>query len=140
MIHPDFPRLTPANHRTTSPKSTAYNCIAWAAGRDDGWWEPGVSWPFSIPSKEYSVAVLEGLFRFLGYHDCGLDATLEFGVEKVAIYGDTIEYSHAARQLADGKWTSKLGEVEDIEHDTPHDVAGGIYGEVVQIMKRQRST
>jgi hypothetical protein len=43
---------------------------------------------------------------------------------------------HASRQLPSAKWTSKLGGSEDIEHDTPDDVAGGIYGEVVQIMKR----
>jgi hypothetical protein len=35
-----------------------------------------------------------------------------------------------------GKWSSKLGKAEDIEHDTPDDVAGGVYGEVVQILKR----
>jgi hypothetical protein len=29
-----------------------------------------------------------------------------------------------------------LGKAEDIEHDTPNDVAGGIYGEVIQIVKR----
>ena len=26
-----FPRLTPYNHRVTSPASTDYNCIAWLA-------------------------------------------------------------------------------------------------------------
>jgi len=30
----------------------------------------------------------------------------------------------------------QVGNAEDIEHDTPHDVAGGIYGELVQIMSR----
>jgi hypothetical protein len=38
--------------------------------------------------------------------------------------------------LPNGKWTSKLGRDVDIEHDTADDVAGGVYGEVVQIMKR----
>jgi hypothetical protein len=27
----DFPRLTPANYRVTSPTSIDYNCVAWAA-------------------------------------------------------------------------------------------------------------
>ena len=40
-------------------------------------------------------------------------------------------------QTPGGKWSSKLGKAEDIEHDTPDDVAGGIYGEVVQILKRR---
>jgi hypothetical protein len=38
-----------------------------------------------------------------------------------------------------GKWTSKLGNEEDIEHDTPESVAGGLYGDVVLIMKRKRT-
>ena len=45
-------------------------------------------------------------------------------------------YTHAARQTADGKWSSKLGKAKDIEHDSPDDVAGSIYGEVVQILER----
>ncbi|MCG8587287.1 MAG: hypothetical protein MI757_21490 [Pirellulales bacterium] len=45
-------------------------------------------------------------------------------------------YTHAARQLPDGRWTSKLGKAEDIEHDSANDVAGGLYGEVVEFMKR----
>ena len=29
---PEFPRLTPDNHRETSPAMLDYNCVAWAAG------------------------------------------------------------------------------------------------------------
>jgi hypothetical protein len=32
---------------------------------------------------------------------------------------------------------AKLGRSEDIEHDHPDDVAGGLYGEIVQFMKRR---
>ena len=56
------------------------------------------------------------------------------GFEKVAIYGFGFFYTHAARQLPNGKWSSKLGKAEDIEHDSPDDVAGGVYGEVVLFM------
>ena len=65
-----------------------------------------------------------------------MNTTLETGFEKVAFYGGGMLYTHAARQLPHGKWTSKLGKGEDIEHDTPDDVSGGLYGEVVQLMKR----
>lgn len=43
--------------------------------------------------------------------------------------------THAARQLPNGRWTSKLGFLEDIEHDL-HDVAGEAYGTVVVLLKR----
>jgi hypothetical protein len=78
---------------------------------------------------------LEGAFRALGYEPCA-DGHPEAGYEKVALYGNTTFYTHAARQLPSGKWTSKLGPFEDIEHDTPDDVAGGVYGEVMVFMRR----
>lgn len=38
--------------------------------------------------------------------------------------------------MPDGKWTSKLGHDVDIEHDTPEDLAEGIYGTVMHYMRR----
>jgi hypothetical protein len=75
-------------------------------------------------------------FQAIGFELCA-DGGLEPGFEKVALYGDGVFYTHAARQLPDGKWTSKLGGAEDIEHDAAEDVAGGVYGEVVQFMRRR---
>jgi hypothetical protein len=132
---PDFPRLTADNHRVTSSYSTDYNCVAWAAEDTEHWWQPGRHWPVETPAGEYGIGVLEGAFQALGYEPCEGDQW-EPGFEKVALYGDGLYYTHAARQLADGKWTSKLGKAEDIEHDSPDDVAAGLYGEIVQIMKR----
>lgn len=135
-----FPHLTPQNHRPTSPASIDYNCIAWSAGDTEHWWQPGVYWPIPAQPQEYGIAVLEQLFTSLGYEDCALNADFEPGFEKVALFAQSLFYTHAARQLPDGKWTSKLGKAEDIEHDTPQDVSGGIYGDVVQIMKRPLSS
>jgi hypothetical protein len=133
----DFPRLTAANHRITSPATTDYNCIAWAAGETSHWWQPGVYWPTTVPPDDFGIGVLERAFAEFGFEDCGDDDGLEAGFEKVALYGSGTFYTHAARQLPTGIWTSKLGRDVDIEHETPDDVAGGIYGEVVQIMKRE---
>jgi len=33
-----FPRLTAARYRVTSPATTDYNCVAWAAGDTEHWW------------------------------------------------------------------------------------------------------
>ena len=88
-------------------------------------------------ADDFGVGALEKAFRSLGYEACP-DESLEAGFDKVAIYGFGFFYTHAARQLPNGKWTSKLGKAEDIEHDSPDDVAGGIYGEVVQFMRRPR--
>jgi hypothetical protein len=132
-----FPHLTPANHRVTSPATTDYNCIAWAVEETERWWQPGILWlPPDWPANDFGFGALENLFRSLGYVDCGHDAGLEPGLQTVAIYGSGFLYTRAARQLASGKWTSKLGKGQDIEHDTPDDVAGGVYGEVMQVMRR----
>jgi hypothetical protein len=139
ISHPDFPNLTAANHRITSPATSDYNCIAWSAYDTERWWQPGVYWPVDVPSWDYGLATLEQAFRALGYEKCEGDG-LEVGFEKVALYGSELTYTHAARQLADGKWTSKLGRGEDIEHETPDDVAGGLYGKVAGFMKRPRTS
>jgi hypothetical protein len=134
MIDPtEFPRLTADNHRVTSPASSDYNCIAWSAGDTERWWEPGVYWP--VPATHYGLGVLELAFRSLGYEPCP-DGAVEPGFEKVALYAAGQFYTHAARQLPSGKWTSKLGRIEDIEHDSPEDLAGGVYGDVAIFMRR----
>lgn len=133
----DFPRLDHLNHRVTSPPTPDYNCIAWSAGETTRWWQPGSFWPVESPPDDYGIGILEQAFRTLGFEDCENDEQLEPGYEKVALYGSMLFYTHAARQLPDGRWTSKLGRSEDIEHDSPQAVAGGVYGELLQIMKRR---
>src|SRR5205814_1385509 len=136
MIPSDlFPRLTPENHRVTSSETIDYNCIAWATGDTEHWWQPAVHWPTPVAPGDYGLEALEQAFRCLGYELC-TDGSLEARWEKVALCGDNVFYTHAARQLSNGKWTSKLGAAEDIEHDAPDDVAGGVYGQVVRFMKR----
>lgn len=132
----DFPGLTASNHRITSPATPEYNCVAWSADDTEHWWQPSVYWPVTTPPDDYGMAVLERAFAHLGYEPCA-DGSLEEGVEKVALYGGSFLYSHVARQLPSGKWTSKLGKAEDIEHDTPDDLAGGLYGEVQEFMRRR---
>jgi hypothetical protein len=121
----EFPHLTGAHYRITSPASGQYNCIAWAAGDIERWWQPGVYWlPPDWPKDQVGPAALVQLFLRLRFQDGGLDWTVEVGFEKVALYSDGQFYTHAARQLAGGKWTSKLGKDVDIEHDVPRDIAG----------------
>ena len=131
-----FPRSTAAHCRRTSLADVTYNCVAWAAGDTSRWWQSGVYWPVPTSRTDYGIGSLERALQSLGYEVCR-DESLEPDFEKVAIYGFGFFYTHAARQLPNGKWTSKLGKAEDIEHDSPDDIAGGIYGEVVQFMRRR---
>jgi hypothetical protein len=132
-----FPRLSIGTYRVTSRKSKKYNCLAWAAGRDDVWWQspPDGEWP-NPALDDGSVESAVRLFEHLGYERTA-DSALEDGWTKVAIYGDADGYTHAARQREDGRWTSKLGALHDIEHDTLESLTQSDYGFVVQILKKR---
>jgi len=132
-----FPNLSDENYQITSPVTVDYNCIAWAAHNSRHWWQPGVYWPTEVSRDDCGIGALVAAFAKLGFKECS-DGDLENGFEKVALYGSGMMYTHAARQLSDGQWTSKLGQLEDITHTTPDVIAGGDYGEVVQFMKRSR--
>lgn len=140
MIATLFPRLRNSGYRVTSPATIDYNCIAWAAGSVESWWWPDrlrqYYWPPGIPRNE-SVEAFVVLFEGVGYEVCE-DAEMEQGFEKVAIYVDSNnKVTHASRQLDSGAWTSKLGNLEDIEHAFDG-VSGSRYGSVAVIMRRPK--
>lgn len=137
-IHDLFENLEADEYRETSPRNPDYNCIAWAAGDDSKWWDalPGYYWPDGT-KRSFSVDGLIKAYAAHGFVSCN-DASMEAGFEKIAIYGDRRGYQHAARQLPNGKWTSKLGKLQDIEHNLAESLEGDEYGEIRQIMKRKR--
>ena len=132
-----FPKLRGSEYRITSPNDAAYNCIAWAVGDADRWWWPDAEiefWPKGVPSAE-TLPAFQGAFASSGYVVC-VDDGMEVGFEKVALFADGQGVPrHAARQLRSGRWTSKIGELEDIEHAL-HDLEGAEYGSVIVILKR----
>lgn len=99
---------------------------------------PGYYWPLGVPADGTSDSYAK-LFALCGFERCA-DGVLELGIEKIAIYADGYIFKHVARQLADGKWTSKLGTLEDIEHESLKALCGDEYGEVVAFMKRKRDS
>jgi hypothetical protein len=133
-----FPGLDDCEWAITSPEAITYNCISWAV--DDPrrrWWEPVPStyWPPGAP-REATIEAYQKAFESEGFAVCG-NAALESGLEKVALYAIGTEPAHAARQLPTGSWTSKIGTVDDIEHETLEALEGEDYGRVVLIMERR---
>jgi hypothetical protein len=135
----EFPNLVATGYRITSPITRSYNCFAWAAGEDDRWWNPlepenPYYWVEGVPG-ELTIAAFVQAYGTLGYEPCE-DEGFEVGLEKIALYATADgEVTHAARQLANGKWTSKLGRWEDIEHELAGLVCE-MYGAVRQILRR----
>lgn len=132
-----FPHLAEEGYRETRPATRRYNCIAWAAGATDAWWWPSPHavhyWPEGVPREETLEAFVQA-FATRGFVPAE-DGLLEPGFEKLALYARAGKPMHAARQQADGSWTSKLGKHIDISH-TLRGVEGPAYGQVVAFMKR----
>ena len=137
-IDKDFPNMV-GLHQITSEADTAYNCIGWAAtGQKSEWWQhtPGYRWPG--PNRSSVIESLVSVFVSLRYEQRPASETsVEAGYEKIALYARNGFWTHAARQLPNGKWTSKLGEDEDIEHDSAECICGIKYGTVHCIMRRK---
>lgn len=135
----DFPRLEQTDYLVTSDETPEYNCIAWAAGEIDRWWWPDRLgqgyWPPNCPREESLEAFVQ-VYQDLGYEICESE-DYEPTYEKVAlsISSDGIP-THAARQLQNGRWTSKLGGQEDIEHSL-RSLEGPAYGTVSKVLRRK---
>jgi hypothetical protein len=132
-----FPDLVRTGYQVTSPSDPVYNCIAWAAGVTDAWWWPDPNgfdyWPPGVPVACTLDAFIQA-FATVGYAPCA-DGAPETGWEKVAVYANDDGPAHAARQLPNGRWTSKLGPDDDIEH-TLEGLVSLLYGTVVQFLRR----
>ena len=137
-----FPRLSESNFRITSPRTAEYNCVAWVAGEKTRWWWPDPMniyyWPPGVERRQVVGAFMEA-FRTLGYRECS-SGVKERGFEKIAIYADHAGVPvHLAKQLDTGNWSSKIGSLEDMEHDM-EGLSGVSYGEIVIFMKREKGS
>jgi hypothetical protein len=134
-----FPGLRTTSFRVTSAAVRDYNCISWAAGDTAHWWWPDLDpdaatfWPLGVPVEE-TLDAFVAAFAALGYAPCSGEHP-EPRFERVALFASGRVPTHAARQLPSGRWTSKLGLREDIEHDL-HALSGETYGMVVLYLKR----
>jgi len=142
----DWPALTGEVARFSSDETPDYNCFAHALGEDGAWWEPfvipptqpGLYWPPGATPDNTPDAWTEALAT-RGFEPCGLDATLDPRYVKVAVYANAAGTAlHVARHLRDGRWASKLGVFEDIEHDTLAALEGPLYGRVERVVRRPR--
>lgn len=123
-----FEHLREADYAVTSAPTSQYNCFAWVLGRTDDWVQAG------DPER---LDVLLELLHEAGFETCE-NASFESDMVKVAVFADSLGPTHAARQLASERWTSKLGNWEDIEHENLGCLEGDFYGSVVALLRRPR--
>lgn len=132
------------HYKKTSDATIRYNCLAWALGITWAWFQheartAGYYWPPGV-EREWTLAAIRKIFSMHGYSTEG-NLQLEPGWDKVAFYfdGDGVP-QHFARQLENGKWTSKLGDLIDVEHDNLECLEGPLYGKVGLILKREKGS
>lgn len=139
--------LKDENFKLTSKYDPTYNCIAWAYGITDMWMWPNTgNFPFLDgvhywPDDTVMEPTIENFvkaFRIKGYECCD-NGEYEKGWQKIALYAlpGSNYCTHAARQLTNGYWTSKLGIWEDIQHGTADMIENNDYGKVRCFMKRK---
>jgi hypothetical protein len=134
-----FPNLKNTFFEIISPPDKNYNCVAWAMGINDGIWWPDrynqYYWP--DPKRENTMEGFIRAFQSLGF-EVTKSRIVEDDYEKIAIYGNEFGPHHVARQLPDGKWTSKCGDEEDIIHELNGLEDSISYGQVIIVMKKHR--
>lgn len=142
-----FANVRPNNFECSSDSTRdsdeKYNCIAWAVGKKDNFWWPrelgGFHWPKGLPREPLNKETVENFIKAFETEDFELcdDGEFENGFEKVAIYVNNFNVpKHAARLLPNGAWTSKLGDDEDIQHETLGVLEGREYGAAKIFLRR----
>ena len=95
-------------------------------------------WPEGVAREETADAFIAA-YGTLGYRPCD-DGRPEPSFEKVAIYFQRGRPTHAAHQLPNGKWTSKLGRDVDVGHDTLEEIRDSYdYSDPAIFLKRRLS-
>ena len=133
-----FPRLASEEFKIVGPHTKRYNCIAFAAGDTNSRWDDDDDfgyWPESA-TRSASIDSLKEVFAAIGFEQCA-GSGVEPGFEKVALYEQQGQWTHAAKQTPNGTWRSKMGDGPVIEHLNPESLAGGPYGHPTIYMRKQ---
>lgn len=134
-----WPKLVKNSFRKTSHFSIDYNCVSWAVGIVSKRIDSGgqsYEWPNDLP-RDHTINSYVKLYQKYGFEKCD-NGNLESSLEKIALFEDEYGFfKHVALQLSSGLWTSKMGDLEDIEHKTSDAVDGWFYGKVSIYMSRQ---
>jgi hypothetical protein len=106
----------------------------WPGGESEKLLDGFHFWPEGVEDST-DVSSFIKAFELVDYKICE-GSEFESGYQKIALYILNNECTHAARQLRNGMWSSKLGNWYDIQHGTPYTIENDTYGVVICIMKR----
>jgi hypothetical protein len=139
-----FPRSESAPYEVTSPEDIKYNCSRGLLARrrfaaNGGLrLHPSIIGPWSPVRKQLRVSSRHSANLATWFATPANSNQVMRGWQSTLTKLGTP--THMARQLTSGRWTSKLGELEDIEHLTLEQLSGSDYGQAVQFLKRKLPT
>lgn len=143
MARDDVERILPTlkgRDLSLSPEDFNVNCLAFAVGDNTQWWEPpsghGTYWPQGF-REDLSVQTVEEILKLHGF-TVESDRAETPDTDAIAIYGERGEWTHFAK-FANGKWSSKLGELDDVEDIMLDDLEVPDYGKCLKILKRPKA-
>jgi hypothetical protein len=135
-----FPLLTDYELMPNS-ESEEYNCISHTIGRKDVSSFPLDDntdyWPVK---NEKTKKAFDEFYEYHGFEKMNLlDFSYDPNCIKVALYMNNGIPTHASIQVDDIWWESKIGQLGIIRHDL-FEIEDDVYGEVVQIYRKLKST
>lgn len=134
MVIKEFPNSKIEPFEITSPETTQYNCLAWAMHDTQRWWDTEDDYFWIDTNKDSLLQTLIEMCQKLGFQICD-NAQLEQNYEKIVLFSTDNQYcTHVARQLNNGRWTSKLGQSYDVTHSI-NAIENGIYGKATIFLK-----
>jgi hypothetical protein len=140
-----FPKLKSIPFKVadvTSRGTFVYNCAAYAfKDETKPWWpiDPRKAgryyyWPDGYP-RNNSIRDFFLVFESFGYERCAT-GDIEEGYEKIAIYVDQSDVPKHLARTEEGKWKSKLGDLQDIHQHTLEAVETDEYGTAKYFMRK----
>ncbi|HAI76621.1 MAG TPA: hypothetical protein DCM08_10270 [Microscillaceae bacterium] len=137
MVVKEFPHTEKEPFEITSPETDQYNCLAWAMHDSQRWWDTADDDFWIEANRDNLLQTVIEVCQKLGFQVCE-DEQLEEGYEKIALFSNDKQYcAHVARQLNNGKWTSKLGQSFDVIHSI-FAIENGIYGNAAIFLKKPK--
>jgi hypothetical protein len=107
----------------------SYNCVAWALGEIE-WLEMSrfiKKFNLKPPYNESAYGYAKVFEEYYGFEFCD-NGEFEAGYEKIVLYEKEGSFQHIALLKENGKWTTKFGDFEDVEHNAIEDIAYEGYG------------
>lgn len=129
-----FPNLTEQNFFFKSLKTDDYNCAAFVLNIEDEW----IEFKDEYGNLDVNLQTYINYYKSKGFEEID-SIEIEDNKFKIAIYyiKESLEFKHVAFQIAKGKWKSKLGDWEDIEHENLETLFGSSYGNAVVYMRKE---